>query len=100
MTKALGDVILERARQRAVEGWSLAHDDIYDKGELARAGASYALHSAGFRGADQKLYRVKAPEYNWPFGLAWWKPKDPRRDLVRAAALLIAEIERLDRLQG
>jgi hypothetical protein len=27
----------------------------------------------------------------------WWKPKDRRRDLVRAAALIIAEIERLDR---
>jgi hypothetical protein len=26
-----------------------------------------------------------------------WKPKDRRRNLVRAAALLIAEIERLDR---
>ncbi|AKQ30008.1 TPA: hypothetical protein JI225_05075 [Acinetobacter baumannii] len=28
---------------------------------------------------------------------SYWKPKSPRQDLVRAAALLIAEIERLDR---
>ena len=27
----------------------------------------------------------------------WWKPKDKRRDLIRAAALIVAEIERLDR---
>jgi hypothetical protein len=35
----------------------------------------------------------------WPSKWAehWFKPKDPRRDLVRAAALCIAEIERLDR---
>jgi len=26
----------------------------------------------------------------------WWKPKDRRRDLIRAAALIVAEIERLD----
>jgi hypothetical protein len=26
-----------------------------------------------------------------------WKPEDRRRDLIRAAALLVAEIERLDR---
>jgi len=28
---------------------------------------------------------------------AWFKPTDPRRDLVKAGALCIAEIERLDR---
>jgi len=27
----------------------------------------------------------------------WWKPKGPRRDLIRAAALIVAEIERIDR---
>ncbi|WP_171346570.1 hypothetical protein [Acinetobacter baumannii] len=32
-----------------------------------------------------------------PFADTFWKPKSPRQDLVRAAALLIAEIERLDR---
>ncbi|SUU02078.1 Uncharacterised protein [Acinetobacter baumannii] len=38
----------------------------------------------------------EAPEY-WPWDDCYWKPKSPRQDLVRAAALLIAEIERLDR---
>lgn len=36
----------------------------------------------------------------WPWGAEWWKPKEPRRDLVRAGALIIAEIERLDRREG
>ena len=30
----------------------------------------------------------------------WWKPKDRRRDLIRAGALIVAEIERLDRNKG
>lgn len=29
-----------------------------------------------------------------------WQPKNPRRDLVRAAALIIAEIERIDRAEA
>ena len=33
----------------------------------------------------------------WPWNEAAWKPKDARRDLVRTAALIVAEIERLDR---
>ena len=33
------------------------------------------------------------------WGLDWLKPKSPRRDLVRAAALIVAEIERLDRIK-
>lgn len=37
------------------------------------------------------------PGLGWPFPPRSWKPKDRRRDLVRAAALLVAEIERLDR---
>lgn len=38
-----------------------------------------------------------APDPFWPWQRKWWKPKDPRRDLVRAGALIIAEIERIDR---
>ena len=33
----------------------------------------------------------------WPWDSGWWKPKNRRHDLVRAAALVVAEIERLDR---
>ncbi|EIP5489386.1 hypothetical protein LS178_001568 [Salmonella enterica] len=31
---------------------------------------------------------------------AWWKPKGARSDLVRAGALIQAEIERIDRAAG
>lgn len=38
--------------------------------------------------------------YHWPWSREWWKPKNPRRDLVKAGALIVAEIERLDRLEA
>lgn len=88
--EAIEDVINERERQIAVEGWAPAHDDRYQAGELPRAAACYALHGCAPQQDD-------GCSSQWPFPAAWWKPGAPRRNLVKAAALLIAEIERLDR---
>jgi len=93
---ALSDVIDERHRQINKKGYTPQHDNDHDAGELAGAGSAYALN------ASCQLY----PYYNLPLdekpdSFTWddshWKPKSPREDLVRAAALLIAEIERIDR---
>jgi len=89
MSKALDDVAAERERQKAVEGWTAEHDDEHVHGELAAAGANYALYQTAF-GYD-------LPNHIWPWSSRWWKPSTPRRDLVKAGALIIAEIERLDR---
>ena len=35
----------------------------------------------------------------WPWLSSWWKPSTNRRDLVKAGALILAEIERLDRAE-
>lgn len=88
---ALADVLAECRRQKEVEGWTPAHDDAHEFGVLAQAAACYAANASEFwhKGYGGRPY--------WPFDGEWWKPKDKRRDLVRAAALLIAEIERLDR---
>lgn len=91
--KALLDVMLERSRQIVEEGWTPEHDDDnYVRGELAAAGACYA---ANCRPGTYR--RIANPLKWWPFAKEWWKPKDRRRDLVRAAALLVAEIEYGDR---
>lgn len=82
-------VIAERYRQEDQEGWSKEHDDAHDRGDLARAGATYA------RFAGTQL-RVNPPN-EWPWEREWWKPQDFRRDLVRGGALIIAEGERFDR---
>jgi hypothetical protein len=104
MSKAIDDVLAERKRQIDVEGWTYHHDDGHTNGALALAGAAYAGFAGGeFTRADAghhanggDLLQMYARQL-WPFDAEWWKPKDPRRDLVRAAALLIAEIERIDR---
>jgi hypothetical protein len=90
---AARDVIAERRRQIEAEGWTPQHDDEHDFGEMARAAACYALSSRG----SMSWARNLIPRL-WPWENTQWNPKDPRRDLVRAAALILAEIERLDRL--
>lgn len=95
---AVRDVIAERRRQVEVEGWSSAHDDEHGNGEMARAAASYALEHAAHTYTETPSHRLKDMARKvWPWGRDWWKPDAGRRMLVKAAALLIAEIERLDR---
>jgi hypothetical protein len=94
MSNAIADIAAERERQVTVEGFGEAHDDEHAEGELAMAAACYALHSTG-----KKRFSGFPSTILWPWAFLWWRPKDRRRDLVRAAALIVAEIERLDRLQ-
>lgn len=91
---ATRDIIAERRRQVEVEGWTPEHDDTHAKGEMAIAAACYAVPGAIEWGSW--VYRARRV-LKWPWERKWWKPKDRRRDLVRAGALIIAEIERLDR---
>jgi hypothetical protein len=82
-------VLAERRRQKEVEGWTDEHDDReHAPGELAEAGACYAL-----RAATTSPY----PPDAWPWSREWWKPTGFRRDLVKAAALILAEGEKFDR---
>lgn len=99
-TKALADVAAERKRQIADECWTPGHDDEHGNGEMAKAAACYCLTS---RSPKQLQVSLKGPHQPlpikamWPWRMLWFKPKNPRRDLVRAGALILAEIERLDR---
>ncbi|KVD57297.1 hypothetical protein WI87_18830 [Burkholderia ubonensis] len=87
LTNAVRDVLAERRRHVEQEGWTPEHDDQHTDGAMARAAACYAYPEltaiAGLR--------------TWPWDTTWWKPSAPRRNLVKAVALGIAEIERLDR---
>lgn len=100
MNKAIQDVIAERQRQQAVEGWTPEHDDEHQSNELVSAAVEYATHVVGRSWvfpSQPDTYTGEECSNDWPWDESWWKPKSPRQDLVRAAALLIAEIERLDR---
>lgn len=89
LSKAFDDVRKERQRQVYGERWTKDHDDGHMDGTLSNAGSCYAIRA--FQNKDF------TPPVDWPWDSRWWKPKDTRRDLVRAAALIVAEIERLDR---
>lgn len=93
VTAAAAAVLAERNRQVTAEGWTPGHDDEYEHGELADAAGCYALSSELFDCAGE-------PPRPWPWPDEWWKPTNRRRDLVKAGALILAEIERLDRADG
>lgn len=90
--KAVEDVLAERKRQIEQEGFTHENDDMHVPGELASAGACYALNASSNEGATHAFLSRQ-----WPWPTKWWKPTNKRRDLVKAAALIIAEIEKIDR---
>lgn len=91
-------IVAERRRQIEVEGWTTEHDDEHTAAELALAASSYTLFSAhrrltGLINMDLGVIAHKL----WPWDKDWFKPKDTRRDLVRAGALIVAELDKLER---
>lgn len=103
MKRALDDIAAERQRQIDKEGWTFEHDDEHEDGSLADAAACYAATTRAFKaeeivGAGYKTFTVYSELWPKSWSDHWFKPKrNRRRQLVKAAALLVAEIERLDR---
>ncbi len=91
-TNALNDIAVERRRQISVEGWSPQHDDTHTCGELALAAGCYAI------GSQLDGERDRSFTGYWPWHKLRWKPCAARRMLIKAGALIVAEIERMDRL--
>ena len=83
-------IAAERQRQMSVEGWTPAHDDQHENGELLSAAVWYLDN-----GCEYDL-GLKLPP--WPWEPESWKPREDRiRQLVIAGALVAAEIDRLAR---
>lgn len=97
-TTAARDVIAERLRQISEEGWTLTKDDRIKNGTLAKAAASYAQFST-LPDENRALHKPGKAPADWPWHPDWFKPTTRRRDLVKAGALILAEIERLDRAE-
>ena len=91
-SKAVADIIAERIRQVEAEGWTPEHDDKHERGQMAIAAACYAANAGGFNWIGKGEI--------WPWARKYWKPSTPRRDLIKAAALILAEIERIDRAEA
>lgn len=92
------DVWRERMRQLSVKEFSRDHDDKHNYGALAAAAGCYAL-TACLRVPPYEDESVGLGVWTfWPWSAKRWKPSaDPRRNLIKAGALILAEIERLDR---
>lgn len=89
------DVLQERVRQIEVEGFDDAHDDQHSGWEIMAAGAAYAAEAASQARGPTRAH--DAGLALWPWDWSWWKPGDYRRMLVKAGALILAAIERIDR---
>lgn len=104
MNKAIQLIHIERQRQRSQEGFTPEHDDNHRSGELSDAAQAY-VHAARkqARGESHEyiLELVAACEVPWPWEDEWWKPSASQiRNLVKAGALIVAEIERLQRIEA
>lgn len=102
-------IAAERERQVAAEGWTPEHDDQHRDGGLAYAAACYAM--------PERIYVARERALGPAFDDPWpWKYGDKRkrqsnfpnaiptdgderlRMLVKAGALIAAEIDRLQRI--
>lgn len=88
-------ILLERERQIEEEGFVASHDNHHADGDLARAAACYAMPE-NWREFTPGSYDLPLA---WPWGDNWWKPGERRRELIKAAALIVAELERMARTE-
>lgn len=101
MSHVLAEIGDERTRQILVEGYGSQHDDAHADFELARGASVLALYAA-MPQCDRDVGAQIGPHlygssWIWPWAVEHFKLTTPRRDLIKAAALIIAEIERIDR---
>lgn len=86
----------ERQRQIEVEGYSIEHDLMHSKQELAIAATCYATPSE-MRETDNSF--VGVPKV-YPWGCCWKPtPENRVKELVKAGALIAAEIDRLQEIK-
>jgi hypothetical protein len=93
-------IMRERVRQIAEEGWTPEHDAEHDSCELTRAAITYAWAAEHIACGGIPVATGLRPVPSWPWDPSWWKPSDdPIRNLVKAGALIAAEIDRLQRAE-
>lgn len=98
-------ILEERERQIILHGFDGKHDSQHQTGEMVDAALCYgAVASAVVRGSTAEEWPVgmfngfSDSLIEWPWEDDAWKPSDdPIRNLVKAGALIAAEIDRLQR---
>lgn len=88
----------ERQRQLNKEGWTAEHDEQWINGELLDAAEAYLRY---VRTGNEICFGSVPAELIWPWDSKWWKPsRDRVRNLVKAGALIAAEIDRINAEQN
>ena len=102
MKTAIELIAAERERQIA-KGWNASHDDDHANADLTFAAMAYAHEGAARQGNWLNIPRTepkKNPPRQWPFDDYHWNPtEDAIGNLVKAGALIAAEIDRLQRIK-
>lgn len=88
LTEGVKEIAEERRRQIEDLGYTREHDRNHQGAELVRAALSY-LAAADF-GDNPPL------PFDWPFDPKSWRPEDRRNNLIRAGALIAAELDRME----
>jgi hypothetical protein len=79
-------IVAERDRQQSAEGYDRAHDTLeHGDGSIWRAGVAYATGNPHWWPWEMEGFKPESE----------WEERPTMRDLVRAGALLAAEIDRL-----
>lgn len=88
---------LERERQIKKEGWTPEHDAQHTSFELINAACAYLVISR-----EREFNHPEIPDQLdthlaavlWPWNEEYFKPQSSLRNLIRAGALIAAEIDR------
>lgn len=88
MANGHAKIALERVSHYTSRDYSAEHDDLHTNGELAWAACAYL-----FEGIMPRMDGV----HLWPFSDGWKPEEDPVDNLVKAGALIAAEIDRIQR---
>lgn len=96
MSNAIELIAAERQRQITEEGWSVQGDNQHTSDQLAKAAVCYAMPD---KIRQAMIWNITLRYRIWPWANRFWKPSPDNRirELVKAGALIVAEIERLQR---
>ena len=87
-------IVTERQRQINDEGYDKKHDMHHSPKEFVNAAIAYAIYEdEAYVNCDEN---VTCYEKLWPWEKQYFKPKDKKRNLIKAGALIAAAIDRLN----
>lgn len=103
----VGAIAKER-REQVSKGWTQEHDSEHQRGEIARAAMEYLeiATSQIIMTTEGSLMEAKELKFVpasvcWPWEVCTWRPADnPLGNLIKAGALIAAEIDRLKHKDG